>query len=300
MKAIFTPLKNKFANLYFAAEYVMEEDFVPWNTKIPLYDVVDRSNAEYLFCELNQINSEVFSVLKNTDIKLVVFGIGIQEEILSINQPALICCPKNITKHIKTQINAIGKPVLYLMDSANIVHFNKKTTSIIESEVGYLAINETKEYTDYKYMIDTLRLIGVNDIKLKVLGSKLIPIIQYLGYLHPHQFINFYQNTKINLDFEGLNILDIAISNSFCLSNVPNTLYPNYTNHDEMLNMIEDFFLKPNARKKIAQRAFDLIIDSDTSLHRIKSIFEALNLNDLAKKTQTKLEEIKNEIRNND
>ena len=200
---------------------------------------------------------------------------------------------------VKKQLDQLDHSVIYLMDCADVSHMNNSHINI-QSELGFLSTKQLKDYSNYQNMISSLRVLGLSKFRLKVVGTQHIPIPEFLGIIDISRFISFYNGVDICLDFDAKNLLDIAVSNSFCLSNIPNNLYPHYDNSKHMMEKIEHYLREPEERKEVAKHAFDKIMKSDTSLHRLIDVFTGLNRPDLVDKTQRKLEEIKNENRNND
>ena len=301
MKAIFAPLSYRFQNIYFAAQSVMGKNFIPWNIQHkPIYDLIDETSAQYLFCEQQHIDQSVYLAIQEKNINLVMFGAGVPGELLAISQPKLLCCPKGVTSHVKKQLDQLENKTIYLLDCANIVPSNKIDLNLT-SQVGFLSVSDANEYSDYKTIVNTIRFLGLQpDIQLKIVGPKILPVPQYLGHIQSNEFASFYQSVDINLDFDGKNLLDVAISKAFCLSNVPNKLYPHYSDRVDLIKKIAEYTEKPKARRKIAKQAFESIIESDTSLSRLSDIFVALNELEMDNICTMKYEEMVDEIRNND
>lgn len=297
MRAIFSQLSQRYQNIGIAARSVLGQDFFSWVPQKPIYDLIDESKADYLFCESKDINQEVFYALKETNIRLVLFGFGIPHEIAGLNKTALVCCPNNATASVKQQISQIGCPSVFLMDSANITEVENASLNI-ESQIGFLCAYDPGMYTDYKEMISTIRKISLSDYQIKAAGPYVVPIPNYLGLLSRAEYSGFYRGCSICLDFDGLSMLDIAANKAFCISNTKNKLYPSYSSYEELTELV-DQYNNPKEREEIGEAAYEAIMKSDTSLHRLNTILEALGEEEIATKTRMHLELIKNETRNN-
>ena len=289
MKIVSTALKNK-QDILGAFTAILAENFLIWYPDIkPVFDMIEEVQPNVILCEAEDIDSTFLRAIKeNPDIDLVIFGVGTSEDVLSVANNIVICPPANTPPTIRKNIDQCDSTVLYVAESANMAQiFNGVFNKDISTDILYVSNVPTMDKT---YILPILSDIYQQKKQIKVVGEYSVPLPFYLGSVRTVEISSLLSSSKIVLDFDGTMLLDAAINKAFVISNTINGLYPHYDNIDSLRKLIEYYLENDELRKTKANMAYNKVIKSDTSFHRVSDIFKALNLTELQQLSLDKIE----------
>lgn len=284
IKIVYTELDNRYYGLVRAAMDVEGMEAIPWIPKnFPIFDMLEELKPTMLFLNLKEVTKVIIEACNEfrDQTKTILFGRGVPQNLI----PTALVAPPNTSQVIRNNIESDEYKTIYLHDSANLVDFfGGEPKSYLACDVGCVFNHREPEL--YPKQICSLSKIA-KYFRVKIIGNEKIGLPQFLGSLEPKGVSSFYKSSKIILDYNGEQILDVAANSGYLISMVPNKLYP--TMAQDILKQIEDLLKKGRTRTKTAKKAQQLIFENDTCYHRLQAVLEAADIH--TEKIQERLEE---------
>jgi hypothetical protein len=285
MKIVSTELSTRHMGTVRAGIQVAE-DFLGWNpTKFPVFDLLDEVKPDVVFIDLKFVTSTMVRAFSENDsIKVVLFGQGVPKNFF----PNLVVAMPSTSPVLRKNIESSDYTTLYQHDSANIVDiWGEEANPFLACDIGYIFDDQDPEfYTKQILLASEISKIA----QTKIIGTKKISLPNYLGNLSEKSLSGFYKTCKIVIDWKAQHMLDIAANGGFALPTIGNRLYPTL-NENNLKEQLEGLLHKEKTRKKNARKSQSMVLENDTCFHRIREIFEHLDMEEGVERTNKLLEE---------
>ena len=230
-----------------------------WDDKIiPIADMLYRNKIDLLFIETDLAIK--YENLINCN--CIIYGIFVPDKLL--DKCKLLIYDKDIKKSIKNNINFENA---YAIDFAADYSIYRKGIfkEKYKSDVLYFSDYETSEEN-----IELInRLMYDTSYNFICVGKHYIPVPCYFGNLFQENRIHFMKSTKVVLNLSKQMFYNSSV-NKICSSN----------NFDEIRDLVHN----KNKREAWIKQNYKESIENHTYFHRLKDIFELINLKNESEK----------------
>jgi len=280
MKIVSTYLPQKYDGLLDAARLTVGE-IIMWDTEVmPVFEMLDIAKPDVVFIDLKYITSSIIQASKEGHTRFILFGNGKPTEFV----PSAIIAKPSMSPVMRKHIESDEYKVLYLKDSANVASiWGGKHNKNMVCDFGYNMTNNDPEFMPHQIeLIVKLSKLG----KIRVVSDHHLSMQYYAGKIGGVDLSSFYKSVKINIDFDGGNILDIAANGGFCVSKIPNKLFPSFDNIVEIVG-----WLGQN-RDKIARQAQRKVLAADTCYHRLADMMNSIGETEVGSKALKRAQDL--------
>lgn len=284
MKIVTTDIHPRYAGLMLAArEVVGDESIKHWEPQHkPIFDMLAEVEPDVLCCDIKYVDSPFVRACAESDVKPVLFNEGIPQNF----NPAVVVAKPSTSPVIRKHIEGPGHKTIYMKDYANVcAYWGGERENNMACDIGYVSLDADPERVQNR--VKAIAQLVSHGI-VRIVGDVRMPLPQFLGTIRHDRIATLMKSSTIFLDFDSEWILDVAANGAFALSATPNKLFPTLSD-----NAVKGFLQDDKKRHKIARKAQRLVLDADTSYHRLTELMIALDEPDLAGLAITKTDELR-------
>ena len=237
-------------------------DCVKWDNKtVSLYDVYDKLKPRVIIANSSEFTKNHEELVKEyPDTKIVLFGQSYEVK------PDLLCTSGHYDKD--------DVPNTMIHRSANVIDYCGEYADIFSCDISYIN-TKTKLAPEELELIKRPTLIDV-----KYRAYNINKLNNSVGVATQKEHADILASTSILLDIDGNWLMNAAFNKCFVLCGVKNSYYP-WVKYDNVNEYATQYLGDLAAKKGVAAKAYDAIMNRNTCITRIQSILKEIKEKDL-------------------